>query len=122
MAEILTLSEFKKLKPSLVESPERKAFRHIMRCHSEIVEEFRFSKTRKFRADYAIPERMILIEFEGIVSRKSRHTTMTGYSTDCEKYNLAAILGYKVLRYTALNFKQVWRDLELITGTVHEKV
>lgn len=110
MAETLTISEFKKLK---TESPERKAFRHIMRCHEGIVEEFRFSK-RKFRADYAIPEKMILIEFEGIMIGKSRHTTVTGYTRDCEKYNLAAILGYKVLRYTALNFREVWRDLKMI--------
>lgn len=85
-----------------------------MHCHPGIVEEFKFCDGRKFRADYAIPEKMILIEFEGIISKKSRHTTITGYSKDCIKYNLAAVLGYRVLRYTALNFRNVWDDLKLI--------
>jgi len=79
-----------------------------------IVSEYKFIPTRKFRADFAIPEHKILIEYEGINSHTSRHTTMTGYSKDCEKYNLAAIHGYRVLRYTALNFRAVWKDLEKI--------
>lgn len=110
----LSIPEFKALSLKPKESQQCKAFRHIMRSHTGIVEEFKFSKTRKFKADYAIPDKMILIEFEGIISGKSRHTTITGYTGDCNKYNLAAILGYRVLRYTALNFKDSWRDLETI--------
>ena len=30
----------------------------------------------------------------------SRHTTVGGYAKDCEKYNAAALLGWRVLRYT----------------------
>jgi hypothetical protein len=30
----------------------------------------------------------------------SHHTTNSGYTKDCEKYNAAAVLGWRVLRYT----------------------
>tara|TARA_R110000868_G_scaffold16350_13_gene73586 strand:+ start:318 stop:725 length:408 start_codon:yes stop_codon:yes gene_type:complete len=70
-----------------------------------------FHPTRKFRFDWAIPDLKVAIEFEGIMSNKSRHTTVTGYSKDCIKYNLAACLGWKVLRYTVLNYKDLEQDL-----------
>ncbi len=75
--------------------------------------EFKFHETRKWRADFAIPELNCLIEFEGILNcSKSRHTTATGYTGDCNKYNEASILGYIVLRFTALNHKTVICMLE----------
>lgn len=78
----------------------------------DFVEEHRFHPTRKWRFDFAIVEKKIAVEYEGLMSDKSGHTTITGYSGDCEKYNAAAVLGWKVLRYTAKNFKQVVEDLE----------
>jgi len=77
--------------------------------------EYRFHKVRRFRFDIAIPQHRIAIEYEGIVSNKSRHTSLKGYSNDCEKYNLAVKEGWRVLRYTALNYGQAVPDiLELI--------
>jgi len=72
--------------------------------------EYKFSAGRKFRFDFAILQPIkIGIEYEGIISGKSRHTSIIGYSTDCEKYNLAAVEGWIVLRYTAINFFQPFR-------------
>jgi hypothetical protein len=79
--------------------------------------ELMFAKPRRFRFDIAIPSRMIAIEYEGIFCEKSRHTTVTGYSKDAEKYNLAVSLGWKVYRYTSLNYSTV---LDLIK-VLHEK-
>lgn len=76
--------------------------------------EYKFSDQRKFRFDFAIPEQKIGIEYEGLMSKKSRHTTSTGYSKDCEKYNLAQIEGWRVLRYTALNYSQLEKDIKKI--------
>ena len=76
--------------------------------------EFRFCVNRRFRADYYVPPLNVLIEYEGVYSRVSRHTSLSGYATDCEKYNLAQIMGYKVLRYTAKNYKHVMIDLDLL--------
>lgn len=74
--------------------------------------EYRFCPTRRFRADWYVPKLNALIEYEGVFGSKSRHTSVCGYSTDCEKYNLATVLGYRVLRYTAKNYAQVTADLD----------
>lgn len=78
------------------------------------VTEHRFHPTRKFRFDVAILEHKVGIEYEGIVSEKSRHTGITGFTNDCTKYNLAQILGWKVLRYTTVNYKEFYFELKKI--------
>ena len=74
--------------------------------------EYKFHPTRKWRADIAIPSLNVLIEFEGIMATKSRHTSVTGFTNDCEKYNAAQLLGWKVLRYTVINKAQFFTDIE----------
>ncbi len=64
------------------------------------VREFKFDPDRKWRADFAFPDKMLLVEFEGGVFVKGRHTRGAGFLADCEKYNAAALLGYYVLRFT----------------------
>ncbi|WP_341215751.1 hypothetical protein [uncultured Wocania sp.] len=76
------------------------------------VEELEFSEERKFRFDWALPYAKIAIEYEGLFSKKSGHTTPSGYTQDCEKYNIAQMEGWKVLRYTALNYKNLEKDLK----------
>ena len=76
--------------------------------------EYKFDEVRKFRFDYAISSLMIAIEYEGVFSAKSRHTTVAGFSEDCRKYNLAIANGWRVLRYTALNYLELYTDLEKI--------
>ena len=65
------------------------------------VREYRFSPDRKFRFDFAIPERMIAIEVEGGIWSGGRHTTPQGFLRDIVKYNLAVCSGWKVLRFTS---------------------
>lgn len=78
----------------------------------EYIEELQFDNIRKFRFDWAIPDKMIAIEYEGVFSKKSRHTTITGYTNDCTKYNLALRNGWRVLRYTAKNYHMLEDDLK----------
>jgi hypothetical protein len=78
----------------------------------ELVPEFQFHPSRKFRFDWAIPAIKLSFEYEGIYGGKSRHTTVSGYSRDSEKYNLAAANGWTVLRYTASTYKNLKTDLE----------
>lgn len=60
--------------------------------------EFRFHPTRKWRADFAhIPSRT-LIEIEGGIWVRGRHTTPRGFIADAEKYLEAALAGWRVLR------------------------
>ena len=78
----------------------------------DYVTEYKFHPSRKWRFDWAVPDKMVAIEYEGVMSTKARHTSITGYTKDAEKYNQAVILGWKVLRYTALSSeKQVAEDL-----------
>lgn len=61
--------------------------------------EYRFHKTRKWRFDFAYPDRKIAIEIEGgTYTRKSRHTSPIGYRQDICKYNAATALGWDVYR------------------------
>lgn len=76
------------------------------------VTEHKFMESRKFRFDCAILDKKIAIEYEGIFSEKSRHTGLNGYTNDCNKYNNSVIEGWKVLRYTALNYKNFVEDLK----------
>ena len=62
--------------------------------------EYRFAPPRRFRFDFAFPGQMIAVEIEGGVWSGGRHTTGAGFTRDCEKYNLAAELGWFVFRFT----------------------
>lgn len=89
------------------------------------VAEHKFHKVRKFRFDWAIPDLMIAIEYEGMFaskksnsrnSGKSGHMTISGYAKDIEKYNLAVKGGWKLLRYCALNYTEIENDLKELIG------
>lgn len=62
--------------------------------------EFKFHPTRKWRFDYAYPKLKIGIECDGAVWSQGRHTRGSGYIKDMEKFNAAAILGWRILKYT----------------------
>lgn len=76
--------------------------------------EYRFDDHKNYRFDFALPSHKIAIEYEGLFSDKSGHTTIKGYIKDTEKYNLGTIKGWKILRYTAKTFKNAAADLEKI--------
>lgn len=76
--------------------------------------EYVFHPTRKWRADWAIPELKVLVEYEGLFSEKSGHTTINGFIKDCEKYREAAKLGWKVLRYTQKCYTKLSEDINEI--------
>lgn len=87
--------------------------------HSLMLEkEHRFCPERKWRFDYAIPSVKIAVEYEGgIFMAKSGHNTAKHYTKDTEKYNKATVLGWRVIRVTAMNYKTVLLQLnELLHG------
>lgn len=83
--------------------------------------ELKFHSKRKFRFDisFSIESLKVAVEYEGIMSKKARHTTVTGYTNDCTKYNLAQIDGWRVLRYTTINYKDFVTDLNNILKNVN---
>lgn len=64
------------------------------------VPEYAFAPGRRFRFDVAWPARKIALEVDGGVWTGGRHTRGRGATSDAEKFSLAAILGWRVLRAT----------------------
>lgn len=72
---------------------------HLQAMGLPFVTEHRFCK-RMWRFDFAIPELLIAIECEGGIFTNGRHTRGKTYEGDLEKYNAAALLGWRVLRFS----------------------
>lgn len=87
----------------------------ILNAHGlKYEKEHKFHDKRKFRFDYAVIDLMLAIEYEGGTWSGGAHTRGKHYSSDCEKYNLAQINGWIVLRYTAdtvKNIEQIYNDI-----------
>lgn len=62
--------------------------------------EYKFHPRRRWRFDMAWPDEMLAVEIEGGVWSGGRHTTGAGFSADCEKYNEASLLGWRIIRVT----------------------
>ena len=75
--------------------------------------EHRFHDVRKWRMDFAWPDLLIAVEVEGGTWAGGRHTRGAGFEKDCEKYNTAALLGWRVYRFTSSMIKS-GRALETI--------
>lgn len=73
------------------------------------IAEYRFHPVRRFRFDYAWLNALVAVEIEGGIYTNGRHTRGKGYKADMEKYNLATLLGWVILRYTPtdINYKQI---------------
>ena len=64
------------------------------------VPEYQFHPTRKFRLDFAWTENRVGLEVDGGVWVGGAHGRGTGIVRDQEKTNLAAGLGWRILRVT----------------------
>ena len=62
--------------------------------------EYRFWPERRWRFDFAFPEVKLAVEVEGGAYSGGRHVRPDGFEKDTEKYNMAAIEGWCVLRFT----------------------
>lgn len=60
--------------------------------------ELKFHPSRKWRFDYAWPDLMIALEVEGGIFVGGRHSGGMGMKDDFDKYNEAAILGWRIIK------------------------
>jgi very-short-patch-repair endonuclease len=90
-----------KLPKALSEGEETFAL-HCKAYGLEPEREFLFAAEigRKFRADFAFPNDRLLVEIEGGSWTNGRHNRGYGFELDCEKYNIATYLGWRLLRYS----------------------
>lgn len=69
--------------------------------------EYKFLHDRRFRFDLAVPKHLIALEWEGGIFSGGRHVRGKGYANDAKKYNLATRHGWKLLRYTTEDTKEL---------------
>ena len=82
-------------------SPGEEAVCAQLTAHGVAFErEFRFDPERRWRFDVALPPQLIAVEIEGGIWSGGRHTRPRGYLADLEKYNRAAELHWRVLRFS----------------------
>lgn len=76
----------------------------------------KFHEARKWTFDFAHMATRTAIEIEGGTWVNGRHNRGQGYSNDCEKYNAATALGWKVFRLTSdmINAKNITAIIETI--------
>lgn len=111
----------KSVKPKLSESVVQgqiKQYDPILQILNSIrtgwMAEHRVCLKRRWRFDYAHPALKIAIEIEGGIYSGGRHTRGKGFINDMEKYNVAIIDGWKLLRYTPQQIPDALRDLKII--------
>lgn len=68
-------------------------------------QEFKFHPERKWKADFHLVGKKILVEVEGGIWSSGRHTRGKGYIGDMEKYNAATMMGYQVIRFSTEQVK-----------------
>ena len=61
---------------------------------------------RRFRFDFAWPIERLLVEVQGGTWAPGGHSTGTGIARDCEKRNLAVLLGWRCLDVTTEQIRQ----------------
>src|SRR5690606_18285907 len=79
------------------------------------VREHHFHPDRKWRMDFAWPDKKIAVEIEGGVWGLGRHNRPKGFIADTEKYNAAAALGWTVLRFTGKHIRSGQAIDQLVT-------
>lgn len=83
------------------------------------VDEHKFHPVRKFKFDFAFVKQKVAVEVEGGIWQKggTGHSHPMGIVRDMEKYNLAASMGWRVLRFQPKELLKT-STIELIKKTV----
>ena len=92
-------------KERVVSEGEAILSQHLRTLKIEFEQEFKFHPSRKWRADFHLKEKKILVEVEGGIWSNGRHTRGKGYLGDLDKYNAATMMGYQVIRFSTEQVK-----------------
>ncbi len=92
-------------KERVVSEGEAILSQHLRTLKIEFEQEFKFHPTRKWRADFHLKGKKVLVEVEGGIWSNGRHTRGKGYLGDLDKYNAATMMGYQVIRFSTEQVK-----------------
>jgi hypothetical protein len=78
------------------------------------VAQYRFHPSRRWRLDFAWPEKMVALEIHGGVWSGGRHTRGGGFIADRRKMNAAVAIGWRILEWTPddLDDAASWEQLK----------
>lgn len=68
--------------------------------------QYRFYPKRQWRFDFCYPDRKLAIECEGGIWIGGKHIRPAGFEADCEKYNTATLLGWRLMRFTSRQIRR----------------
>lgn len=99
---------------------EAKLARELKTLKIKFEQEFYFHPERKWRADFHLIDKKILVEVEGGIWSGGRHTRGKGYIGDMEKYNAATMMGFQVIRFSTDQVKSghAIQQLEKMVGEI----
>ncbi|MFN4294959.1 MAG: hypothetical protein ACK4JD_12600 [Thermoflexales bacterium] len=78
--------------------------------------EYRFHPTRKWRFDFAWPSRLLALEVQGGLWVYGRHNRAASYLRDAEKFNAAAVLGWRILLLTPQQLREIAPLVNLLSA------
>jgi very-short-patch-repair endonuclease len=86
----------------------------------EMVREYQFHPTRKWRLDIAFPGIRLAVEVDGRGTDGShgRHHSVVGARRDFEKHNAAVVLGWRILRFAATDKGRVNQWVEQVKKVI----
>lgn len=99
---------------------EAKLARELKTLKIKFEQEFYFHPERKWRADFHLIDKKILVEIEGGIWSGGRHTRGKGYLGDMEKYNAATMMGFQVIRFSTDQVKSghAIQQIEKMVGEI----
>jgi len=99
---------------------EAKLARELQALKIKFEQEFYFHPERKWRADFHLIDKKILVEVEGGIWSGGRHTRGKGYIGDMEKYNAATMMGFQVIRFSTDQVKSghAIQQIEMMVGEI----
>lgn len=113
----------KQLKRAVRESLSRLFLAHWKRNElPDLESEYKFHPERRWKFDFAIPDKKIAIEVEGGTRQYGRHNRAEGYAKDAEKYNAAQAMGWQVFRLSDVMLKEGQDAVDAYLQPVREAI
>ena len=78
--------------------------------------EYEFHPERRWRLDFAWPDKKVAVEIEGLTYDGGRHQRIAGYKSDLDKYNAALMMGWTVYRIAATD---VYKNKKIMAPEQH---